>query len=41
MNADVQTYVVETDYNDHAIMVMLSTCRITGKTSKIVKLYSE
>lgn len=40
-HADVEAYVVETDYNNHAIMVLLSTCRITGNTTKIVQLYSE
>lgn len=41
MEADVENYVVETDYNDYAILVLLSTSRVTGNTSKIVKLYSE
>lgn len=40
-DADVEAYVVETDYSDYAIMVHLSTCRITGNTTKIAKLYSE
>lgn len=40
LDADVESYVVETDYDDYAIMVMLSANRVTGRTSKIVKLYS-
>lgn len=41
MNADVEVYVVETDYNDYAIMLLQSTCRITGNKTKIMKLYSK
>lgn len=41
LDADVESMVVETDYDDYAIMVMLSTNRVTGTKSKFVKLYSE
>ncbi|XP_075885068.1 protein AMBP-like [Nelusetta ayraudi] len=40
LDSDVESFVVETDYNDYAIIVMLSTNRVTGRTSKIVNLYS-
>lgn len=41
LDADVESFVVETDYNDYAIMVMLSTNRVKGTRSKFIKLYSE
>ncbi|KAK0131785.1 Protein AMBP [Merluccius polli] len=39
-NADVDSYVVNTDYEDYAMWVILSTEQPSGVLSTIVKLYS-
>ncbi|KAM9841001.1 protein AMBP-like isoform 2-T2 [Aulostomus maculatus] len=40
LGADVDTYVVHTDYSDSAMMVLLSTETSSGNKTTIVKLYS-
>lgn len=40
-NADVDVFVVHTDYDEHAMMLQLSTEKPSGIMSTAVKLYSE
>ena len=39
-NADVETYVVQTNYNEYVIWVILSTEQPSGIKTTLVKLYS-
>lgn len=41
MGADVDNFVVETDYDEYAMLYLLSTQKASGYITQIVKLYSK
>lgn len=41
MGADVDNFVVETDYDEYAMLYLLSTQKASGHITQIVKLYSK